>query len=119
MEHLQALLDRYPQFSKAGPGLYLDDVPSSMPSLGWERSLHSREIAPDIYDSLIDTTFALYRPGAGFEYEALRTGAPYLARHASPAWYGGELSEEDRYYLARAETGPTGSSWKEGLGAAH
>ena len=112
--HLHRLMDEHKR-PKVGLGLYLEDVPADMPSLGWERSLHSREIAPGVYDSLIDTTFALYEAGTPFQYEALRTGAPYLARHASPAWYGGELSDEDRYYLERAETGPTGSSWKERL----
>jgi hypothetical protein len=116
VEHLHRLMDEH-KHPKVGLGLYLDDVPADMPSLGWERDLASkgREIAPGVLDSLIDTTFALYEAGTAFQYEALRTGAPYLARHASPAWYGGELSEEDRFYLERAETGPTGSSWKENL----
>jgi hypothetical protein len=109
--HLQRLLDAYPSYSKAGLGLYLDDV--EFPSKGWERTLVSRETAPGVFDSLIDTTFALYRPGASFAYEAIRTGAPYLARHGS--WYVTEPDAEDAYYLERAETGPTGSSWKEGL----
>jgi hypothetical protein len=116
--HLGRLLDRHSSYSKVGLGLYLDDVPASMPSLGWERQLVSvsREIPPGgVFDSLIDTTFALYRPGASFEYEAIRTGAPYLARHCSPAWYGGELSDEDRFYLEHATAGPLGSSWKERL----
>jgi hypothetical protein len=114
--HLHRLMDEHHR-PKVGLGLYLDDVPADMPSLGWERDLASkgREIAPGVLDSLVDTTFALYEAGAAFQYEALRTGAPYLARHVSPAWYGGELSDEDRFYLERAETGPTGSSWKEGL----
>jgi len=114
--HLHRLMDEHRR-PKVGLGLYLDDVPADMPSLGWERQLASvsRETVPGVFDSLIDTTFALYRPGAEFAYEAIRTGAPYLARHASPAWYGGELSEEDAYYLAHARGGPTGSSWKDHL----
>jgi len=110
--HLQALLDAHPGYSKAGLGLYLDDV--EFPSKGWERQLVSRETSPGVFDSLIDTTFALYRPGAEFEYEAIRTGAPYLARHGS--WYVREPDAEDAYYLERAEVGPMGSSWKEGRG---
>lgn len=111
--HLQRLLDAHPAYSKAGLGLYLDDV--EFPSKGWERTLVSRETSPGVFDSLIDTTFALYRPGAEFAYEAIRTGHPYQARHSS--WYVTEPDAEDAYYLERAETGPTGSSWKEGLAA--
>lgn len=112
--HLHRLMDEH-QHPKVGLGLYLDDV--EFPSKGWERSLVSapRETAPGVYESLIDTTFALYEAGAPFQYEAIRTGAPYLARHGS--WYVTEPDVEDAYYLERAEVGPTGSSWKEGLGA--
>jgi hypothetical protein len=110
--HLQRLLDDHPGYPKAGLGLYLEDTPD-FPSKDWERSLHSREIAPGAFDSLIDTTFALYRPGSEFAYEAIRTGQPYVARHSS--WYVTEPDAEDRYYLDRAATGVTGSSWKEGL----
>lgn len=113
--HLQGLLDEHPGYLKAGLGLYLDDV--EFPSKGWERSLHSRQIAPGVFDSLIDTTFALYRPGAEFVYDAIRTGAPYRARHGS--WYVTEPDAEDAYYLERAETGATGSSWKESLSGLH
>ena len=110
---LHELLERHPKFSKAGLGLHLDDVPETLPSLEWERSLVSpeRELSPGVYDSLIDTTFALYRPGAPFEYEAIRTGAPYEARHLP--WYVTEPDGEDRYYLDRAMFGPLGSSWEE------
>ena len=112
--YLARLLDAHPSYPKVGLGLYLDDV--EFPSKGWERSLVSRgTVAPGVFDSLIDTAFALYRPGADFAYEALRTGHPYQARHMS--WYVREPDAEDAYYLERAETGPTGSSWKENLPA--
>ena len=41
VEHLQGLLVRYPQFSKAGVGLYLDDV-GDIPSLPHEQELGLR-----------------------------------------------------------------------------
>ena len=112
--HLHRLLDEHPGYSKAGLGLYLNDVSPSMPSLGWERSLVSpgKQIAPGVYDSLIDTTFALYRPGAEFVYEAIRTGHPYVARHL-PWYQKGKLSAEDQYYLDHAMGGPEGSSWAD------
>ena len=111
--HLHRLLAEHPGYLKAGLGLYLDDV--EFPSKGWERELVApgRQIAPGVFDSLVDTTFALYRGGAPFVYEAIRTGWPYQARHGS--WYVAAPDAEDAYYLAHAEVGPTGSSWKEGL----
>jgi len=105
-------------YGKVGAGLHLDDLPGTLPSLEWERELvaEHRKIVPGAYNSLVDTTFALYRPGAEFAYEAIRTGYPYQMRHSS--WYcdSGNLRDEDRYYLEHASSeGPTGSSWKAGL----
>lgn len=114
--HLQHLLDAHPGYSKAGLGLYLEDVEFS--SKPWERTLVSPDRAfhdlhdgeTPAYDSLIDTTFALYRPGADFEYQAIRTGAPYQARHMG--WYQTEPDAETRFYLDHALRGPEGTtSW--------
>lgn len=118
VEHLHEIAE-YHKFPKAALGLHLDDVPASMDSLEWERSLVSREreLEPGVYDSMADTTFALYRPDAAFGYTALRTGWPYQARHTS--WYVKEPSAEDRYYLERAIPGPDGSSWAQGLNCCH
>jgi hypothetical protein len=59
---------------------------------------------------MIDTTFALYRPGAkgGVTCSALRTGGQLLARHVP--WYENpsHLLEETRYYLNSATSA---SSW--------
>lgn len=109
--HLRRLLGRH-DHPKAGLGLFLDDVPVTFPHLAWERSLVIHEVEPGAFDSQVDTTFALYRPGSPFVYRALRTAAPYQARHVSPSWYGGELSEEDAFYLAHAKDDDFhGSTW--------
>lgn len=117
--HLGRLLDSSPGHPKAGLGLYLDDLPADWWNMGHERMLvePAREITPSVFDSLIDTTFALYRPGAEFSFHAIRTGWPYQARHTS--WYVTEPDAEDAYYLAHASIGPTGSSWKENLDGVH
>lgn len=126
VEHLRDLLERFPMFPKAGLGLYLDDVPASMPSLNWERSLvtEGQRLLDGVYSSLIDTSFALYRPGATFGYTAIRTGGQYRCRHMG--WYidRDNLDDEDAYYLAHAVAGVVrdergnitfaGSSWAEG-----
>lgn len=112
---LRMLLERHRGYDKAGPGLYLDDVPDTFAYKWHERGPRVRGVTvPEggAYHSMIDTTFALHRPGARFCYPALRMAYPYEARHICPAWYGGELSEEDRYYVDRAITdGPAASTW--------
>lgn len=110
--HLQELSMRHLAHPKIGVGLYLDDVPQDLPSLTWERDLvnPARQIAPGVFDSLVDTTFAFHTAGTPFRYESLRTGAPYQARHMP--WYRRlPLDEEHAYYYARMNTGFDASSW--------
>lgn len=114
VDYLAEVLATAQAFPKVGVGLYLGDLsPDELNCWEWERSLtaEGREVAPGLYDSLVDTTFALYRAGAGFDYKSIRTSAPYEARHVS--WYASKLTDEDRFYLERARPGPDGSSWKE------
>jgi hypothetical protein len=63
-----------------------------------------------VYDALIDTTFALYRPFAqgGADGPAIRTGGKYVAKHLP--WYenSSNLSPETEYYL---KTSSSASSW--------
>lgn len=119
---LRYLLEAYGA-PKVGLGLYLEDVPAHCPHLDWERSLvgiaskqfpvpTGHEIAPGVFRSLVDTTFAIYQPGVPFDLPAIRTGYPFQARHVSPSWYGGALSDEDRHYLEHARRDAChGSSW--------
>lgn len=124
VQQMRELLESmsYQSFTKAGLGLYLDDLPPSMPSLPWERDLvctasyptaaPSWQMEPGVFSSLVDTTFAVYRPASNFVLESLRLGFPFQARHSS--WYVTpemELSVEDAFYLGRAEKGAWYSSW--------
>lgn len=113
-------LERRPDFPKAGFGLYLDDLPKGFPHRAWETGPQIRGMILGhlAYSSLIDTTFALYRPGTtGFSYQAIRTGFPYEARHVSPSWYGGALSDEEAFYLERAsKENYVGSTWARDAG---
>jgi hypothetical protein len=113
IKHLHELQRRH-SAQKVGVGLYLDDL-SPGRILDWERSLVApdREIEPGVYDSLIDTTLAVYAGGTAFQYQGLRTSAPYQARHLP--WYRTVLDEEHAYYLEHATPGPHGSSWKEAI----
>lgn len=109
LAHLADLLVRYPGWPKAGLGLDLRDLSPGSPLRPWEEGLLARPLAPGVYDSLVDTTLALYRPGVPWTATALRTGPPYLLRH--PSWAVETPDAEDAYYLAHARRGPAGSSW--------
>lgn len=79
----------------------------------WEFYLQSGDVS--FSKAPIDTTFALYRPGAKYHsHNALRTGAPYVAYHLP--WY--ENSEKPFFELEnyRKLIKPNMSSWEtEGL----
>ena len=109
------LLDRYPEVDKVGFGLRIDDLPDHYPLkhevIDWEWGFWSDEVEHGVYRAGLDTTFALYRP-LDRRHElmrALRTGAPYVARHLP--WYldPSTLSDEDVYYRAHADA--TMSNW--------
>jgi hypothetical protein len=115
---LRDALARYP-YPKVGLGLYTDDLTSGAlpPFLArelteWENGpvIRGQSLDRYVYVSAVDTTFAMYRPGGQFCYQALRTHAPYEARHLG--WYSeANPTEEDLYYLEHAERGPEASSW--------
>ena len=105
----RALLDKYPEVSKVGFGLVIDDLPDHYPfkkqAIAWERRWWKEQAEPGVYVAPIDTTFALYRAGTrDHKLDGLRTGRPYVARHSS--WYTdfSNPSEEDRFYAANASS---------------
>ena len=112
VERLVGLLHRHLSFSKAGLGLYLEDVPRTMLAYEWERGpqINGREVEPHALESLIDTTFAVYRPGVGFGFRAIRTAYPYVARHGP--WYRQDRPlTDEQFYLRRARAGGEFSTW--------
>ncbi|MBL4674836.1 MAG: glycosyltransferase [Mucilaginibacter sp.] len=110
------VLNHHPEVTKAGFGLRIDDIPNHYPAkeavVKWEEKYWADEISAGLYKANIDTTFALYRPYSYKVYEnflsAIRTGAPYLARHLS--WYQDpdNLTDEQEYYI---ETANVSNSW--------
>jgi hypothetical protein len=115
VDHFRELLDRHPEIDKVGFGLRIDDLPDTYPLApavrAWEARFWTNEVEPGVYRADIDTTFALYRPlhRRHREDSALRTGAPYVARHLP--WYLGpdDLGDEDRWYRQHGE--PTTFNW--------
>lgn len=118
MSHFYSLLQQYPDADKVGFGLVIDDLPDHYPLkekvIAWESKYWQEKREENVYVAPIDTTFAIYRPGAqgGSELNALRTGGVYTARHLS--WYvdTANLPEEELYYMEKAGKS---SSWTSEL----
>jgi hypothetical protein len=111
LEFFWAALQAYPHKTKVGFGLRIDDLPDhyrfKREVIVWEGQYWDKKVSPKLYDAPIDTTFALYRAGSGYKpiNAALRTGFPYLARHAP--WYENldRASDDHVYYLKNAKPG--------------
>ena len=108
IDHFHELFQRFPGTDKIGFGLRIDDLPATYRHrdavIAWESRFWTDEVAPAVYRAPIDTTFCLYRPGLGHRDDnALRTGAPHVARHEP--WYADSAapSDEDRYYRSHAD----------------
>ena len=112
VEMFYRILKKYPEKTKVGFSLRIDDLPDSYP-FKWDciryESFYWETVLPwdfRIYDAPIDTTFALYRPGivdwqsCGSEnfLNGIRTGGLYKARHLGWYWGKTEGTKEDNYY---------------------
>ena len=114
IEYFYELLDKYPEITKVGFGLKIDDLPDHYSRkkevIEWEKQFWKEEIEPGIYKADIDTTFALYRPNTWYQQKGktLRTGYPNLLRHLS--WYIDEknLGNEEIFFR---KTASKISSW--------
>lgn len=89
---------------KAGLSLEIEDIPDDYPLKSLVLHHETDKWQPFLKDHRfylagIDTTFAMYRPNAGWGGygPALRTKRPYTARHLP--WYVVEEDEEEIYYL--------------------
>jgi hypothetical protein len=101
-------LQRNPSFDKVGFSLKIDDLPAHYRHrddvITWEKQFWTTVHEPGFYRAPVDTTLALYRPGLGHDNgNALRSAPPYVARHLP--WYADSANptEEDRYYVSRAD----------------
>lgn len=107
-------LERYPDVCKVGVGLRIDDIPNDYPfrldAIERERKFW-RTARDDLwYEAEIDTTFAVYKADrTPCTYgPALRSGAPYVARHL-PWYVTPENASEDWDYFCRHSSGHTGA----------
>ena len=88
---LSALLDKYPQATKAGLGLRTDDIPEHYSRrdqvISWEAGFWTHPAGDGAYWAAIDTTLAMYREGfwvhprrRAAHRAPVRGGPPGLAR---------------------------------------
>lgn len=112
---LQVFLDelkRNRDVYKIGLSLKIDDLPDHFINktkvIAWESQFHQEEAGNMYYDALVDTTFALYKPGMvggpNIFLRAYRSKFPFTARHMP--WYVDSEApdDEERYYTEHAKT---------------
>jgi hypothetical protein len=104
---LAKVMDKYGTH-KVAPALHIDDIPDGYSQkervLKWESQMWAPDGEVDgvqIYRAGVDTTIALYSHLGEIDYDAVRTGAPYMATHLP--WYCVEPTEEDVYFRDRAD----------------
>lgn len=104
---LYVLLKKYSGKEKVGVALRIDDLPdyyaNKQQAIKNESIYWSKPLEKDVYDAMVDTTLALYKPlafGNAEECDAIRVGGKLAAQHLT--WYldSNNLSEEELYYKA-------------------
>ena len=108
VEKMFYVLKKYPNVTKVGLSLKLDDLPEdgvlTDDVLEHEKQFTKRYIEKEnLYIAPVDTTFSIYPPDSNANrkmtfYCAFRTGYPYQARHLP--WYKTKqiITDEDRFY---------------------
>ncbi len=107
---LYQILRRYPFIDKVGPGLKIDDLPAGFDA-STEQSYCHVPVEEQVFFAPCDTTFALYAPLYHYtNFMSLRTRGRMLVRHLP--WYldRGHLPEDEKYYVAHADSGSTFSN---------
>lgn len=124
------LLNIVPEIIAVGPMLRIDDIPDYYPlkeqllSNSRHKEFHSRPQHTISYNkekigyvfAPIDTTFAMFRAETQWQrtrkgIKAIRTFAPYSAKHLD--WYidSQNLTEDQEYYMKHASTNAHWSKW--------
>lgn len=105
MERLEETLRLFPDATKAGPGLRIDNLPEHYALrrevVEHETQFWNRKAGDGCFYAGIDSTFAMYRPRMEFTNDMdrnIRLDAPYLFEHLP--WYENTAapSEEDQFY---------------------
>jgi len=109
-------LNNYSGKEKAGVALKIDDLPDCYKFkndvINWEQVNWKKPLNKNVYDALVDTTLALYKPlayGNAEECSAIRVAGKLAAQHLP--WYddANNISEEELFYKNNAKS--TSSYW--------
>lgn len=113
---LYTILSKYRQIEKAGPALRINDLPASYDKkndvIEWEKIHWQDQVEQNVYDAMVDTTFALYKPlafGNAEMCKAYRVAGEFEFLHLP--WYidSNNLTEEETFY--RNNVSKTSSYW--------
>ncbi len=113
---LYTVLSKYNSIEKAGAALKISDLPDHYDKkkdvLEWESTHWQKQVENNVFDALVDTTFALYKPlafGNAEMCKAYRVGGEYEFLHLP--WYidSNNLTEEEKFY--RDNVSKTSSYW--------
>ena len=114
LSSLRRELGEHPELVKVGLGLRVDDLPDTRLAAkvrGWEAPFWVTWLCPWTLKAPVDTTLALYRPGAPFGIvPAGRLAMPYVLRHLP--WYS-DLDEAETDHYRRSLL-PGSSHWANG-----
>jgi hypothetical protein len=124
VKYFQEVLQKYPEFTKVGFGIKIDDLPDYYKNkknvLNWESKYWTSPIGDGLFKADIDTTFALYRANSVKQQwgKTLRTSGQYMIHHLP--WYENEseITDEEKYYRAVAVNSTWYSSkWQKKYGS--
>lgn len=117
MARLMAVLNGNKGKTKVGFALRIDDIPDTFGQkqkvVDWEKQFWEKQLSENLYDAMLDTTFALYPPCYRYNsnnfLKGIRVAGDFTARHGG--WYidHQNLTDEDLFYY---KTSNTSNSWK-------
>jgi len=105
---LKSLSKEY-KFDKVGLAIKIDDLPDNFmgrtirqtEAIYWIKKIQHRKY--ELYQGMIDTTFALFDPNVPFNYQALRIAGDFTCLHKP--WYldFANLSKEEEFMIKTAD----------------
>ncbi|MCR5030595.1 MAG: tetratricopeptide repeat protein [Selenomonadaceae bacterium] len=106
LEDLLGILRKYPFLKKVGLGLRTDDITffQAESARAYESAFYTQPMETDLYFSMVDTTFALYRNYWHYDvFSSARTTGKRMMRHLPWYYDYDNLPEDEQYYMEHAE----------------
>jgi hypothetical protein len=114
VEYFINVLNKYKEYSKVGFGLRIDNIPDDYDLkekvIQWEKKFWENNIEENLYEALLDTTFALYRPNTPYIIEnSIRTGGRFIAEHEP--WYADSKNPTKEVVYYRKHANKDSGTW--------